>query len=258
MEAKLAQDHSPPLHIQQPIFVQQQAVRASTVTESPNSRKTDSDSSRKPFFTESSPSGGAGPGDPEALSPELQAAQNRLESAKSTLHQLRDLLDGVIEGVSANGYGPNANKDNQRLLKSALSAAKEIISHAESNGEPTFRIQSAEIGRRQLHGSVQKAIAAYGAATTYTPSTTKDPSLVRQAMSIVQIHITGPNGVLADLQSMSESGPHGTSRVRSALEEAQKTLDGLQEVIGDTTLKLISQSQQARTNARASLLDRLL
>jgi hypothetical protein len=257
MKTHLNHEQIPASHaIHHPAIAQLQAVRATQVSESPASQRPGSESHSQRHQESGISAGGAGPGPLPELSPDYLRIKERLDVAQSTLHQLTDLIDGTVEGVS--GYGPASNKNNQRLLKGAVGAAQEIVSHAEAGGEAIIRLQPANIYNKTIPTESQRAIAAYGANAFHAPQKSKDPSLVRQAIHILQLHVAGPNGVLADLQNLAENGPHSSDRARHALGEARNTLVGLQNVIADTQAKALDQMRATGTIAHAKPLDRNL
>lgn len=238
MDNPIRQDHIVPVAVQNPLLAQHLAIRANRVTESPAGQATTAD--RNPNLNKQTgiSSGGGGPGLTDDLNPEYLRSKNRLEAAQSTLHQLSDLIDGVYQGVASSGYGPASTRNNQRLVKSAVSAASEIVAHAESDGDKLFRIQYANLFSKSLPIQNRQAVAAYNQAAEYTPLSNRDPSLIRQTMNIVNLHVTGPNGILSDLQNLADNGPHTTDRAKRALNEAKSTLGSLQHVITDTQIKL--------------------
>lgn len=163
-----------------------------------------------------------------------------------------------MQGVSASGYGPASAKNNQRLLKSAVSAATEIVSHTEVDGERLFRVQYANLLHKTLPTQNRQAVAAYGKASEYTPIAKRESSLIRQSMNIVNLHITGPNGILSDLQNLADNGPHTSDRAKRALNEAKTTLLSLQNVITDTQIKLADQATMTGTARSNGALNRFL
>lgn len=246
----------PPQGIHHPTIAQLQAVRATQVTESPAGRQAGSERHPQKRDESGIGAGGGGPGPNIELSPEFLRIKERLDVAQSTLHQLTDLIDGTIEGVS--GFGPASAKNNQRLIKGALGAAQEIISHAEVGGEPVIRLQPANILSKTLPSNSQRALAAYGATVEYAPQKSKDPSLVRQSIHVLQLHVAGPNGVLANLQNLAENGPFSSDRARRALGEARDTLTGLQNVISETQRRALDQMIATGNVQSAKPLDRKL
>jgi hypothetical protein len=242
MDNPIRQDHIAPVAVQNPLLAQHLAVRANRITESPSSQAANPNPNQNSNKQAGISSGGGGPGPVDELHPDYVRSKNRLESAQATLHQLSDLIDGVLQGVSSSGYGPASTKNNQRLIKSAVSAASEIVAHAESDGERLFRIQYANLFSQSLPSQNRQAVAAYNKASEYTPISNRDPSLIRQSMNIVNLHVTGPNGILADLQKIADNGPHTTDRVKRALNDSKTTIQSLQSVITDTQVKLTQQA----------------
>ncbi|MFM9872324.1 MAG: hypothetical protein ACKVQS_02525 [Fimbriimonadaceae bacterium] len=247
LDRPVSQEPIVPVAIQHPIFQQHVAARANSVNKSPASGAANQQSNSNSQKQNGVSSGGGGPGPIDELHPDYIRAKNRLEAAQSTLHQLSDLIDGVYQGVSTSGYGPASAKNNQRLIKSAVSAATEIVSHSQADGEKLFRIQYANLYSKTLPTHSQRAVAAYGKSAEYSSPTNRDPSLIRQSMNVVTLHITGPNGILADLQNISDNGPHTTERAKRSLNEARTTLLSLQNVISDTQVKLAQQATMTGT-----------
>ena len=250
MKAQFSQEHIQPVAVQQPHFQLHVADQAARIVKSPESHKPGPDSQNQQKNQPGISSGGSGPGPPEELSPEASRSKNRLENAKSTLHQLTDIFNGVLEGITTSGYDPASTRNNQRLLKGAVSIAKETLSHAEANGEQLFRVQTANLYSKSLTTNARVAVTAYGKASQNAPRLANDPASIHWVFNLIQLHVTGPNGFLSDLQDQADHGPYTTDRVRKNLKTALTTLNGLQDAVSDAITKTVSSDTSNPTQSR--------
>lgn len=242
MKAQFSQDHIQPVAVQQPHFQLHIADQASRIVKSPEARKPDPDSQNQSKSQPGISSTGGGPGPPLELSPEQTQAQNRLDIASSTLHQLVDLFDGVLQGMTSSGYDPASTRNNQRLLKGAVSIAKEILSHAQANGKALFRLSAADLNSRSITPIAQAAVAAYGKSSAYVPKGSRALTADKRVFELIQTHVVGSKGLLADLQDQADNGPYTTDRVRNNLNRSISTLNSLQDAVQDALAQPIKAS----------------
>lgn len=231
MKAQFSQDHIPPVPVQPPHFQLQVAGQVGRVLAPSEAKQAEPDSGRRQEPEGGTKAGNAASNPAADLSPQSQKAKSQLEGAQTTLHQLGDLLDGLIEGVAASGFGPQSTRQNQRLLKGAVSIGREILAQAEADGNPLFRVSTADLYSRSRPVAVRQAAAAYGVAASYAKEASSDPPIIRQTQQVIQQHITGPDGILSALQDQADNGPFSTDRVKRNLMEAKATIDGIRSVV---------------------------
>ncbi|QYK52289.1 MAG: hypothetical protein KF824_08465 [Fimbriimonadaceae bacterium] len=233
METRVSNDHIAPAAIQSPLLVSLHAQQVARVNESPSSQKPSSERDPNQNFERGFMPLGESKEQYDARILQLQNSLDKIWAFKSTIGQLTDLLESVVTTLAQTPLGPVSNRSNQRLIRSASGAAKDIISHAEVNGEPLFNVNQHYLSGRPISAFAQSAISAYTQNTRMHDYRSNDPPLVRQAFGVVKSQIVGQNGVLLALQRLAEFGPHSSDRAKEAVNDEKLRLVSVDHVLDD-------------------------
>lgn len=221
-----------PQVIHHPLLAQHYAQQAARIAHSPSSAQAQSDRGRRGH-----PQGATGASPPtleeaEEIRLHAERSRARLGAVRAAVGQLADLTCSVAGSLEQTPIGTNSHRANERILRSAAGAAKDIVSHAEHAGEPLFNVNQYYLSGRTLAASSRSALAAYG--STRRPTTNSpDPPLVQRALEVVEIHLTGFHGVLNRLQDLAENGPHSVEGASEVVKSIRETLTSLESVVDD-------------------------
>jgi len=233
METRVSNDHIAPAAIQSPLLVSHLAQQASRVSESPSSSRTSEDRDSHPQHGRGISVYSESKDEIDTRLVELKNSLDKIWAFKNTIGQLTDLLESVSLTLAQTPLGPVSNRTNQRLIRSAAGAAKDIISHAELNGEPLFNVNQHYLSGRVISAFAQSAISAYSQNTRMRDSRSNDPPLVRMAIGVVNTQIVGQTGILISLQRLAEFGPHSSDRARTAINQEKLRLVGIDNVLDE-------------------------
>jgi len=233
METRVSNDHIAPAAIQSPLLVSLHAQQAGRVNESPSSQKPSSDRDANQNQERGFLVLGESQEKFDARILQLQKSLDKIWAFKSTIGQLTDLLESVVTTLAQTPLGPVSNRSNQRLIRSASGAAKDIISHAQVDGEPLFNVNQHYLSGRPISAAAQSAIYAYAQNTRMHDYRSNDPPLVRQAFGVVKSQIVGQTGVLLALQRLAEFGPHSSDRAREAVNDEKLRLISVDSVLDE-------------------------
>lgn len=150
-----------------------------------------------------------------------------IQSAKSAVAQLADLLANIRVGIRLNGDGPQAAVANERLISSAVATAKDIIEHAASNGTKLFSGAAAGSG-----AAARQAVSAYASSQLAFEEEIDRlrPPQVGQLLGDLTEDMVGEKGLLSRLQWLAEAPPDGLSTIQ-ALSSLELALGQMMDVL---------------------------
>jgi len=159
--------------------------------------------------------------------------RGRISVALGAVAQFTDLLVSVHEAAFANRDLPGSELANQRLLKSAHAAARDMIDHARFDGEPIFAPPSPRTSLRGGSAAYVAQAAAYRAATR--------SSAAEHELETIRQVLASPGGLIDELLPLAESHTNVESLGDRILAMHRRAVE-LAEALGEAALSDSRQS----------------